>query len=312
MNFQQLEYIIGVDTYKHFGQASESCHVTQATLSAMIKKLEEELGVVIFDRSKHPIVTTEQGKKVIKKAKGILLAKKDILDFGKIEIEELEGNLTIGIIPTVANTLLAMILPELIKQHPKLNLSIIEITTDRIKEQLFSENIDLGILATPLEDESLEENILYYEPMMVYGIKERHKKYVTPEEVYGKKVWMLEEGNCFRAQSSTICKVKESSSKPFNLDFEASSFDTLINLTDSFGGYTLIPELYYKRLPKDKQGITRSFEVPIPVREISVVYYRPFAKKQSIELLSKFIKQLVAPQLSTYKRKPKDMNIIGI
>ncbi|PWJ39298.1 hydrogen peroxide-inducible genes activator [Sediminitomix flava] len=312
MNFQQLEYILAVDQHKHFGKAAFSCDITQATLSAMIKKLEEELQVVIFDRSRQPIQTTEEGEQIMELAKKILANRRELLDLKDDPDETLKGTIRIGIIPTVASSLLPIIIPDFLKSFPELELDIVEITTERIQEELANENIDVGILATPLENENLEENILYYEAMMVYGIGEDDKKFVTPKDVINKKVWLLEEGNCFRNQAVTLCALKEKVVEPKNLNFEATSFDTLLHLTDQFGGVTLVPELYYNLMPENRKEKTKHFTAPMPVREISMVYQRPYVRKRSIDILSEKIRELIAHKLITHKFKPKDMSIIGI
>lgn len=311
MNFQQLEYILAVDQHKNFGMASFSCDVSQATLSAMIKKLEQELDIIIFDRSRKPVRTTEEGEKIIALAKNILAGRREILDIKALSSEKITGTIRIGIIPTIASSLLPLILPTLLSEFPEVEFDITEITTENIKKALSTEHIDVGILATPLADDSLEENILYYEAMMVYGIRER-KKYLSPHDILNQKVWLLEEDNCFRNQSVTICKMKEKAEEPKNLKFEASSFDTLISMTDRFGGFTVIPELYYNMLSEDKKERSKSFELPVPVREISMVYLRPYVKKKSIEIISEKIREIIEPHLSTSKLKPKDMEIIGI
>ncbi len=312
MNIHQLEYIVAVDQHRHFAQAAEACHVTQATLSAMIKKLEQELNIKLFDRTRQPVKTTEDGQQVIELAKKMLFYRNQILDLNAKSPEQLGSSITLGIIPTVANSLLPMILPKLLKSHPNLQLKIVEITTDEIRQQLLSGKIDMGIMATPVEDDQIEENILYYEAMMVYGVTESHKKYVHKEDIRGKRIWLLEEGNCFRDQSMTICNVREKEGRPGNLTFEGSSFDTLLNLTDQFGGYTLVPELYFNLMPEKRKKKTRHFELPYPVREISLVYHRPYVKRRSIEILTKEIKDLVSRKLITCNLKPMDMSITGI
>ncbi|MBT32589.1 MAG: LysR family transcriptional regulator [Thalassobius sp.] len=312
MNFQQLEYVLAVDQHKHFAQAAESCCVTQATLSAMIKKLEAELNMVLFDRSRQPVKTTEEGEQIIQLAKKILTNRNEMLTLNNQESQGLSGVIRLGIIPTIANSLLPIILPTLLKEYPGLHFNITEITTEELKHQIISQKIDIGILASPLGDDVLEENILYYEAMMVYGIQESNKKYISPTDIQNKKIWLLEEGNCFRNQSSTICDIREKSVGPENLTFDASSFDTLLNLTDQFGGCTLVPELYYNLMPEEKKQKTRHFEFPLPVREISLVYQRPYAKKRSIDILTEKIKELVKDRLITSELKPKDLSIIGI
>ncbi len=312
MNFQQLEYVIAVHEQKQFSKAADTCHVTQATLSSMVKKLEGELGVVLFDRSRQPVVTTEEGLRLISVSKQILTLKTELHNLKDTNPLELSGTFRLGVIPTVANSLLPLILPKIIAAHPELELIISEVTTEGIKELLKQDKIDAGILATPIEDDLLEECMLYYEAMMVYGVKENSKKYLPTADIKNENIWLLEEGNCFRNQSITICNIREKSNQPNNITFRGSSFDTLINLADQFGGYTLIPELYYNLMPSEKQKKTRHFELPLPVREISMVFHRPYAKRRTIEVLSELIEHEIKEKLMTSKQKPKDLSIIGI
>jgi len=312
MNFQQLEYVLAVDNHKHFGHAAESCHITQATLSGMIKKLEQELGIFLFDRKRQPVQTTDAGRQFIELARKILMHKSEMYQLNKATLTELSGSLRLGIIPTIANSLLPIVLPSLLKENPKLQLTIVEITTEEIKQQLMVDKIDLGILATPLEEDLLEESILYYEPMMVYGAHDPQKKYVSSKDIKNRKIWLLEEGNCFRNQAMSICEMQEKKMESSNLNFAGSSFDTLLNLTDKFGGFTLVPELYFKEMAPAKQQLTKSFQTPIPVREISLVSYRPFAKKQTVDFLSARMIELVKPHLSTGSYHNKDLDIIGL
>lgn len=311
MNFQQLEYVLAVHRHKHFGTAAENCHVTQATLSGMIKKLEEELQILLFDRSRKPIKTTDSGIRFIEIARTILQQKEQLYLLNKVS-ETLEGSLSIGIIPTIANSLLPILLPVLLEKNPKLKLTISEITTDEIKQQLTLDKIDIGILATPIDDNKFEEHILYYEPMMVYGVLDQQKEYVSSNDVKDNTIWLLEEGHCFRRQALTICEIKEKEIESSNLSFKGSSFETLLNLTDKFGGYTLIPELYYKSLAEDKKKITKHFQKPIPVREISIITYGHFAQNQTIAYISSLIQKLVSNQLYTQKLKNSELEIIGI
>ncbi len=302
---------MAVHKHKHFGIAADSCHITQATLSAMIKKLEEELKVLLFDRSRKPIQTTDMGLQFIETARTILQQKELLFSLNK-QTEKLEGKLSIGIIPTVANSLLPIILPSILKENQKLQLTISEITTEEIKTQLIMDKIDIGILATPINDKQFDEHILYYEPMMIYGILDKKKEYVNSKDIKNGNIWLLEEGHCFRNQALTVCEIKEKELSPSNLNFMGSSFETLLNLTDKFGGYTLVPELYYKNMPKQKQNKTKHFQKPIPVREISIVTYRHFAKNQTIKYLTSLIQALVNTNLSTKSYKNKDLDIIGI
>ncbi len=312
MNFQQLEYVLAVHQYKHFGEAAERCNITQATLSAMIRKLEDELGIIIFDRSRHPIKTTEVGIDFIQIAKKTLACRQDMQALKTEESETLKGHLRIGIIPTIANTFLPIVLPALMEKNPDVLLTIQEITTAEIIQQLRKDNIDIGILATPVEESDMDETILYYEPMMIYGVKDIDTKFISSKDLQNRKIWLLEAGNCFREQSLTICDIKEKHIETSHLHFEGNSFDTLLNITDLFGGYTLIPELFYNKLSEDKKQTTKFFEKPIPVREVSIISYRPLVKQNTIKVLAKFIQELIEPHLSTCKYQKKDLEIIGI
>jgi len=312
MNFQQLEYALAVQQHQHFGKAAESCSITQATLSTMIKKLEEELNTRLFDRSKQPVLTTEGGIEVLTIAKSIINQKNEMVQLQHKSNSVIKGKLRLGIIPTIANSLLPLILAQILKQNPDLELTISEITTEEIVEQLQTDQLDIGILATPIKNIELEETVLYYEPMMLYGIREKGKKYVSGKEVKDRKVWLLEEGNCFRNQSISICNIQEKALEKNKLQFEGSSFDTLIQLSNQFGGYTLIPELYYNTLSKKEKKRSKPFVKPTPVREVSLVHARPDAKKIAAQLLSDTIKEIMEDVVSTTNKKASDLAIIGI
>lgn len=310
MNIQQLEYVLAVHRFKHFGKAANYCHVTQATLSAMIKKLEEELEVNFFDRKASPIVTTDCGLDLIESARKVLYEIDQLKEIAKTVKNKVEGHIKIGIIPTIANVLMPKLLKKVLFKYPRLNVEILEITTQDIVKQLKEGSLDVGLLSTPLRMDEIEENILYYEALMVYGELENEKQYVVPGELYDHKIWLLEEGNCLRDQVIEICKLKQSNALPENLKFEANSFETLLNLVDEFGGLTLIPELYDQTLSEERHKRVRKFQVPIPVREISMVYFRPFAKFRLIHLLTEEIKQLVAPMLMTNQYKKSELTIV--
>ncbi|MBD1208493.1 MAG: LysR family transcriptional regulator [Ignavibacteria bacterium] len=297
MNIQQLEYLVAVDRLKNFTKAAEYCNVTQATLSTMVKKLEDELECVLFDRKSNPILTTETGQAIIDECRIILAHCRQIKEKAKKHNGAIEGTIKIGIIPTIAGSLLPKIIKSLLETYPKLLVEIVEIPTQSIIKQLKEGTIDAGIIATPGTDETIEETILYYEALMVYGEVDKTMKYIMPEEIKNSKVWLLEEGHCLREQFIQLCALKKKDSKPHNLTFDANSFETLLGMVDEFGGLTLIPELYYQSLPKEKQDKVSFFHAPIPVREVSLVYYRPFAKERIIGALADFITGNIAETL---------------
>ena len=311
MNFQQLDYALAIHKHKNFGAAADYCDISQATLSAMVKKLEQELDIVLFDRSRKPVKTTAEGMIFIEKARSILKIKGELNEI-KNSDSSMEGKLTIGIIPTVVNALMPKVLPKILDENPKINLEIKEITTEQIKLQLSNDEIDLGILATPIQDEEYDEHQLYYEPMWVYGIQNEQKHYVSSDDVKNQNIWLLEEGHCFREQMRTICEIKEKAPKHKNLAFKSNSFETLMHMCDQFGGLTLLPELFVNQLPPQLQLKSKSFTVPIPVREISIVSYRKTGNQKIISYLSQLIQKEVSPLLKTSQYKKHELEIIGI
>lgn len=309
MNFQQLEYIIAVDQLKNFSRAAEFCNVTQATLSAMVKKLEEELGISIFDRKSNPIMTTECGSDIIVEAKKVLFHAQQLKTVSKSAFNKIEGKLRVGVIPTVASSLLPIVIKPVLEKFPELQLEISELTTSNIVRLLKNGDIDAGILSTPISNTDLEEEILYYEMLMVYGNLDTSKKYLIPEEINRNNLWLLEEGHCLRDQVLQFCSLKSSDHTPGQLKFEANTFDTLLNMVDSYGGLTLLPELYVKKMNSDQQKKISPFSSPIPVREVSLVYFRPFAKLRLINALANEIRFLTAAKLESSKYKKSELVI---
>jgi LysR family hydrogen peroxide-inducible transcriptional activator len=312
MNLQQLDYVLAVDKLKSFTKAAEACHVTQATLSAMIKKLEEELGVILFDRKSNPVITTESGRLVVEEARKVVLHSRLLTDKARGLSGKIEGHIRLGIIPTIANALLPRIIKPILEQFPDLSFEISEITTANIVRQLKEGSLDLGILSTPLADSALDYRLLYYESLMVYGQVDADKKYLIPDDIRQHRIWMLEEGHCLRAQMVNLCSLKKTEKYRDHLQFEASSFETLINMVDAFGGLTLIPELYYLSLSEEKKKRVSFFEMPLPVREVSLVYHRPYAKLHLIEALEHFITRQIGHLLISREVDTTELKITAI
>ncbi len=309
MNLQQLEYIWAVDKYKNFSKAAEVCFVTQATLSTMVKRLEEELGVTIFDRKSNPIITTDCGIEILKEAQLILHHSKQLKQLA-LEVKGIiEGEIKIGVIPTIAGNLIHRIIPNLLDKYPNLKLNFYEITTEELIGKLKSGELDIGIASTPLNHPEIEEEILYYEKLLVYGnIGKGKTKYRNPEEIPNENIWLLEQGNCLTDQVTNLCNLNTKKIHK-NLSFSPNSFDSLLNLVDQLKGLTLIPELYYQDLPIERKAMVKDFQSPYPVREISIIHYRPYAKHRIIEALSKEIKHIMQPILQTSKLKSSEMKI---
>ena len=312
MNLQQFEYIVALDAHKSFSKAAESCFITQATLSTMVKKLEQELNLVIFDRKTTPIITTDSGQKIVDEAKRILLHTQQLKTIASEVKGTIEGELKIGIIPTVASSLLHRILPTLIYKYPTLKLNIQEITTNNILKQLKTGELDVGILATPVKGNDFEKIELYYEKLMVYGNSVSNQtKYQHPKDLERDKIWLLEEGNCLADQVMNLCALNKKVMSS-NLSFKPNSLETLINMVEHMDGLTLIPELFCTDLSESQQMKVQDFTSPFPVREISLLYNRPYAKSRLVETLSNEIKQLIRPILSTNEINTNEMNVLSI
>ena len=285
MNIQQLEYIVAVDSHRHFAKASEKSFVTQPTLSMMIQKLEEELSVKIFDRGKQPVIPTREGVEIIRRAKLVLAEVKGLKNFAFELKEEMGGELRIGIIPTLAPYLLPLFLKSFRGKTPTLKLYIKEMVTDEIIKGLKTGELDMGLLATPLEEAGLTEHKLFHEELFAYatqGFSKSGNKLLVPEEIDLSILWLMEEGHCLRNQVFKLCELKKQKTKGENLHYEAGSIETLINLVDSHHGMTIIPELATFSLnPSQKKNIYR-FAEPKPVREISLVTSKDFPRKKVI------------------------------
>lgn len=306
MNIQQLTYVLAVDTHRHFANAAEKCFVTQPTLSMMIQKLEEELDVKIFDRSKQPVVPTEAGELVIRQAKIILQeANRLKLIVGELK-GQMKGELKLGIIPTVAPYLLPLFLNSFLKKYPLLKIKITELTTQQIIDKLKNHDLDAGILATPLNNDSLNEQLLYYEQFVVYASKNEtlmKKKFLLPGDIDTDHLWLLEEGHCLRSQVLNLCELRKKELATSNLEYEAGSIETLKKMVDFNNGITILPELALKELNKEDSKNVRHFKPPVPVREISIVTYRHFVKQRMIDVLKEEICKAVPVEMLSPKRK---------
>ncbi len=297
MNIQQLEYIVAVDAHRHFVTAAEKCFVTQATLSIMIKKLEDELDVKIFDRSKQPVVPTEIGEKVIAQAKIILQETRRVVDIVKQDQSTLSGELKVGIIPTLAPYLLPVFLTEFLTNYPAVKLIIFELTTHEIIDQLKQNTIDVGLLATPLKDEQIHEIPLFVEDFVVFDYSQesnqKKKNYILPKDIDVEKLWLLEEGHCLRSQVINLCDIKEQQQEENQLVFSTGSIETLKKVVKANKGITILPKLALNDLEESEKSHVLHFKSPAPAREVGLVYYRYFVKERLIKALEMEIKNAI-------------------
>lgn len=297
ITLQQLEYIVAIDTYRHFVTASEKCFVTQPTLSMQIKKLEDHLGVMIFDRSKQPIVPTEIGVKIIQQARITLMESKKINEIIAEYEQQVSGELTIGIIPSIAPYLLPLFISNFTSKYQDLKVKVIELLSEEIIERLEKDLIDVGILVTPLHENGILEKPLFYEKMVLYANKNHalaKKKNLTTSDIASPDLWLLSNGHCFRNQVVNLCSYQITEDLPF--EYDSGSLETLKKIVDKDGGFTLIPELAID-VPMSNNAIIKSFTDVTPVREVSLVYSRTFVKNRQINLLGECIKNAVPQEL---------------
>ena len=288
----QLEYIVAVDTFRHFGRAAENCFITQPTLSMQIKKLEEDLEVIIFDRSKQPLIPTDVGRRIIDQARIALQESQKINSIIKDHKNLISGELKIGIIPTLAPYLLPLFIGNYKRSYPNINIKVEELTTANIIDRLNHDLLDVGILVTPLHEDRINEKPLFYEGMLLY-LHEDHalaaKENINLKDIATPEIWLLSDGHCFRDQVINLCSFKGSVNSALPFQFEAGTLETVMNIIDKEGGMTIIPELATLGMSESRFEHVRTFKDSNPLREVSLVFSRHFAKYKLIELLWKEI-----------------------
>lgn len=302
----QLEYVIAIDRTRSFGKAAKSCFVTQPTLSMQIQKLEEDLGGPLFDRSKKPTLPTALGLQIIEQAKRVLDEHKRLLELGNQKAGRLSGEMTLGVIPTIASDLIPLFINEFAKRYPGVRLKIEEHQTETMLRLLEQDQLDAGILATPTMNSHIQEEVLYYEPFDLYVSRQHelaaHSK-IKEEDLDGCDVWLLTEGHCLRNQVVRFCSLKKNTSALKNVTFESGNLETLKRLVEKSGGYTLIPRLSSSSGPVSPKAKIIPFQTPIPTREVSLIYRRVALKKNILEALRGVIMEMLPADLERQKKK---------
>ena len=295
MTITQLQYVLAVAEYKNFTFAAEKSFVTQPTLSMQVQKLEDELDILIFDRSKKPISITEVGKKIVEQAKNIVNEANRIKDIVDQEKGFIGGDFTLGIIPTIMPTLLPMFLKAFINKYPKVNLIIKEQNTDQLIQNIHDGHIDAGIAATPLEIDFIKERPLYYEPFVGY-VPKNHRlsklKILEPDDLDVSDILLLKDGHCFRDGVINLCHAKKNKSEE-HFQLQSGSFETLVNLSNEGLGMTLLPYLNTLDLDSEKKQNLKYFKKPSPAREVSLIYHKNELKIQITEALKDVISGIV-------------------
>jgi LysR family hydrogen peroxide-inducible transcriptional activator len=301
----QLEYIVALDKYKQFSIAAEKCFVTQPTLSMQIKKLENDLNVILFDRTRQPIKPTDIGLIVINQAKTVLHETKMIEELIQANKKTIVGELRIGIIPSLAPFLLPEFIGDFSKKHKQLQITVKEMLSDEIVSALDTDEIDVGIIVSPISRRGNVTTPLFYEGIFLY-CNANHtlaaQNEIDVEQMKDEKIWLLSNGNCFRNQVVNLCDLKEEFDKT-SFHYESASIETLVKLVDKEGGLTLIPELAIKDLPLSKKRFVKPFKKLEPVREVSLITNRIFVKKRLLAILGEAIKSGVPKKMLTQNNR---------
>ncbi|WP_029037417.1 LysR family transcriptional regulator [Salinimicrobium xinjiangense] len=296
MTITQLHYVLAVAEHQNFTKAAQKVFVTQPTLSMQIQKLEEELDVLIFDRSKKPIELTETGRKIVQQARNIVNESDRIKDIVDQQKGFVGGLFRLGVIPTVMPTLLPMFLSAFIKRYPKVKLKIEELHTEAIIEKLQDGHLDAAIAATPLDLPNIKEQVLYYEPFVGYippGHRLHNKKKIEVDELDLDDILLLEDGHCFKDGILNLCKASRPTGEHENFQLETGSFETMIKLANEGLGMTLLPYLHTLDMKDSEQKNIRMFVEPNPAREVSLIYNKSELKMQIVEALRQTISGVI-------------------
>ncbi|MFL2625257.1 MAG: hydrogen peroxide-inducible genes activator [Flavobacteriales bacterium] len=297
MTITQLKYTLAVAEHGNFTTASDKCFVTQPTLSMQVQKLEEELGVTIFNRSTKPLQVTEIGDKILSQARKIIEESTRMNDVISEEKGIIGGTLKVGIIPTVSSTLLPLFLNVFTKKHKNVDLKIEEFNTETITQKLEDNSIDCAIAATPLNSLKIIERPLYYEPFVAY-VPRHHSlsnhDLLDVEDLSNGDLLILKDGHCFRNQILNICTL-EDLNKQYEL--KSGSFETLINLSNSGPWMTIIPSLHSNNLSDKNLENIIPFRDPAPAREISMIYSKSQLKLPVINALITTISSVIRGQI---------------
>ena len=303
MTLQQLEYILAVERYRHFGRAAEACNVTQPTLSAMIGKLEEELNAKLFDRNRQPICPTPVGEQVLRQAKEVLAQADSIKDIVEEEKHSLNGTFRVGILPTIAPYLLPRFFPQLMKKNPTRDIRVREMKTHEIKEALLQGDIDAGILAQIEGLEEYEQTHLFYEKYEGYVSREdalfAKETLRTSDVASSRDLWLLDEGHCFRDQMVRFCQMK--SSQTSQLAYNLGSMETFMRMVESGKGITFIPELAVMQLSGEQKELVRPFAIPVPTRQLILITNRNFIRQTLLDVIVKEIQASVPKEMLKMK-----------
>lgn len=295
MTLQQLRYIIAIDEFRHFGRAAEACNLTQSTLSLMVKKLEEELDVRLFDRDAHPVEPTEMGRKVIDRAKVVLYNAEQITEMTRTEKQVMSGPLRIALISTVSPVLVPGLFKYFGQHYPSISLQTEEMLTITIKDKLRKAEVDMGILAGPLNDSDYLEIPLYHERFLAYVSPENpafFRENIKTESLFQQPIWIIRDG-------LRLLYPGDFSEKEFSYDrfFEGGRVGVLIQVVNDNGGITVIPETHTDLIMYSQQRCLRPIVDPEPTRTISLAIRSDYIHEAKLNAVADAIRHIIPGRL---------------
>jgi LysR family hydrogen peroxide-inducible transcriptional activator len=292
LKLKDLRYLVALADTRHFGKAADKCFVSQPTLSAQLKKLEDYLGAPLIERQPKNVTLTEMGERVVERARRMLADSDEIVDLARHSRDPLAGNLRLALIPTIGPYLLPLVAGKLRKQLPRLKLMLYEYRTGPLLERLKSGEIDVGILALPVDTEGLVTRTLYDEPFTV-AMPANHpladRASVKLEDLASEKLLLLEDGHCLRDQALEVCGrvgMHESG------DYRATSLETLRQMVAAGHGVTLLPGLAAAASHGDQRSLAvRPFAKPVPKRVVGAIWRKSTTRQAAIDALCDVITQ---------------------
>lgn len=290
IKLKDLRYLVAVADTRHFGRAADKCFVSQPTLSAQLKKLEDYLGVQLIERQPKNVTLTEAGEQIVARARRILEASEEVVTLARAHRDPLAGRLRLALLPTIGPYLLPRVSQPMRKALPRLELRLYEYQTAQMLEKIEAGDIDLGILALPIDIEGIETRELYTEPFVV-AMPDHHqlskRDSVKVDDLNGETLLLLEDGHCLRDQALEVCSHVGLHEKQ---DFRATSLETLRQMVATGAGVTLLPELASQGAYGHAKGVLiRPFTRPAPVRHVGAVWRKTSARRAAIDAVCKLI-----------------------
>lgn len=308
MNLQQLEYILAVDTFRHFAKAAEHCRVTQPTLSMMIQRLEEELGIKIFDRSTQPVQPTLAGEKVIQQARTVLHETSLIKDIVSEEQKSMKGTFRLAILPTIAPYLLPRFFQQMVEKFPDLDIRILEMKTAPTLSALLSGELDAALIASEPDDKRIHCETLFYEQFFGYVSPNEpifKNELIRTSDINGERLWLLDEGHCFRDQLVRFCQMEKV--KVRQTAYHLGSMETFMRMVESGNGITFIPELAVLQLANEQKKLVRPFAIPKPARKIVLATRKDYIRQVILSILTESIRNSVPKEMLSLRAEQRIM-----